>query len=132
MASYATSLRKGVKWYRKLATELLLGASIVNSWILYKSATRRKIQIRKFRFEIASVLTGIPIFDPSVNVSKKQHFLVKQTTRKNCSKCYLRFVDTVGRKSARNRVKKTFYYCKECPDRPFQCLECFNAVHKIK
>lgn len=132
MASYATSLRKGIKWYRKLATELLLGTSLVNSWIVYKAATGRNIQIRKFRFEIASVLTGIPISDPSIIVSKKQHFLGEQTTRKNCRNCYSRIVDTVGRENARNRVKKTYFYCKECPDRPFLCLECFNVLHKVK
>ena len=32
MASYATSLRKGLKWYRKLAIKLLLGVAVVNAW----------------------------------------------------------------------------------------------------
>ena len=42
MASYATTLRKGVKWYRKLATELMLGMAVVNAWVAYKKATRKK------------------------------------------------------------------------------------------
>uniref|UniRef100_A0A182RWV0 PiggyBac transposable element-derived protein domain-containing protein n=1 Tax=Anopheles funestus TaxID=62324 RepID=A0A182RWV0_ANOFN len=49
MGAYATTLRKGVKWYRKLAIELLLGTSVVNAWVIYKAATKQKIQIRKFR-----------------------------------------------------------------------------------
>ena len=31
MTSYITTLRKGVKWYRKLAIELLLGMAVVNA-----------------------------------------------------------------------------------------------------
>ena len=39
MALYATSLRKGVKWYHKLAIELLLGVAVVNAWTLYGKAS---------------------------------------------------------------------------------------------
>ena len=42
MASYVTTLRKGVKWYRKLATELLLGMVVVNAWVAYKEATKER------------------------------------------------------------------------------------------
>ena len=31
MALYATSLGKGVSWYRKLAIELILGIAVVNT-----------------------------------------------------------------------------------------------------
>lgn len=132
MSSYATSLRKGIKWYRKLATEMLLGVSIVNSWIVYKKATRRNIQIRRFRLEIASYLLGIPISNQSITVSVKQHFLEKQTERKNCSKCYSRFASLVGRDEARKKVQKTKFICKNCPECPYMCCDCFNALHKSK
>ena len=49
MASYATTLRKGVKWYRKLATELLLGVSVVNARVVYKEVTNTKIKISNFK-----------------------------------------------------------------------------------
>lgn len=131
MASYATSLRKGVKWYRKLATEFLLGISIVNSWIVYKAATHRKIKIRQFRLKIASYLLGIPLTGHSVTVSAKQHFFEKQIDRKYCSACYTQKID-LGREKARKHVKKTFYMCKSCPERPRFCHECFVAVHNPK
>nr|XP_034194812.1 piggyBac transposable element-derived protein 4-like [Osmia lignaria] len=41
MASYCTTLRKGVKWYRKLAIELILGSAVVNAWIIYKHLTKK-------------------------------------------------------------------------------------------
>lgn len=129
MSSYATSLRKGVKWHRKLATELLLGVSIVNSWIVYQAATRRKIQIRKYRMEIASHLLGIPCIR-YVPVSHKQHFLEKQSDRKNCQSCYRRLVDSLGRDAARKKIQKTYFCCMNCEDRPFLCVVCFNEFHK--
>lgn len=132
MSSYATSLRKGVKWYRKLATEFLLGISIVNSWIVYKTATRRKIQIRRFRMEIASYLLGIPLLNQSIPVSSKQHFLEKQNIRKNCTQCYRRLVNSLGREKARKKIQKTYYRCVNCPDNDYMCVECFNIVHKTK
>lgn len=131
MASYATSLRKGVKWYRKLATELLLGISIVNSWVVYKAATRRKIQIRLFRLQIASCLLDIPLTAHSVPVSKKQHFHVKQTVRKNCTSCYKRLSEIMDRKSAKNKAKKTVFICNSCPEKPPMCNECFAAIYKV-
>lgn len=132
MSSYATSLRKGVKWCRKLATEMLLGISIVNSWIVYKAATRRKIQIRKFRFETASYLLGISLSNHSIPVSVKQHFLAKHTERKNCSKCYQRLVNSLGRENARKKIQKTNFFCNNCPNHPSMCFACFNALHKTK
>ena len=42
MTSYVTTLRKGVKWYRKLAIELLLGIAVVNAWVAYKEATKER------------------------------------------------------------------------------------------
>lgn len=42
--SYATTLRKGVKWYRKLGIEYLLGISVVNAFAVYKKATKKRAQ----------------------------------------------------------------------------------------
>lgn len=41
MTSYASCLRKGVKWYRKLAFHCLLGMAVVNAWILSRRATNK-------------------------------------------------------------------------------------------
>lgn len=35
MASYATTIRKSIKWYRKLAIHFLIGISIVNAHVVY-------------------------------------------------------------------------------------------------
>lgn len=35
MVAYATNIRKGIKWFRKLALHLFLGTMIVNAHIVY-------------------------------------------------------------------------------------------------
>lgn len=49
MKSYNTSLRRGVKWYRKLAIELVVGSALVNAFIIHQSITNDKMTITKFR-----------------------------------------------------------------------------------
>lgn len=46
MSSYATTLREGFKWCKKLAMESILGISLVNALVVIKL---RHIQIRHFR-----------------------------------------------------------------------------------
>lgn len=36
LASYATTIRKGMKWYRKVAIELLTNTTVVNAFQVYK------------------------------------------------------------------------------------------------
>lgn len=36
LKSYATCLRKGVKWYRKLAMEMITGTALINAYILHQ------------------------------------------------------------------------------------------------
>lgn len=52
MKAYNSSLRRGVKWYRKLAIELVCGAAIVNSHWLHQRVTNNKMSITKFREEV--------------------------------------------------------------------------------
>ena len=59
MVFYATTIRKGIKWYRKLAIQLLLGISVVNTLTVYKIATRKDINIRIFRELLATKLLGL-------------------------------------------------------------------------
>ncbi|XP_050480259.1 piggyBac transposable element-derived protein 4-like isoform X1 [Bombus huntii] len=44
MVSYVTTIRKSIKWYRKLALHLLLGTTMVNAHIVYQTTTNRKIR----------------------------------------------------------------------------------------
>ncbi|CAH1998424.1 unnamed protein product [Acanthoscelides obtectus] len=47
--SYTTSLRRGVKWYPKLAIELLIGSALVNAHVLHQEVANEKMSITKFK-----------------------------------------------------------------------------------
>ena len=57
MITYSTTHRRTLKWYTKLASELLLNTSISNAMILYKQATKTKIKVSDFRMALAMHLT---------------------------------------------------------------------------
>ena len=50
IASYHTSLRKTIRWYHKLAMELILGTAVVNAAILYN---QRQLEAGLKRMKIA-------------------------------------------------------------------------------
>ena len=52
VASYAATLKKGVKWFRKLGIELLLNMTIANALVLFQTSHGRKINIRNFKESI--------------------------------------------------------------------------------
>ncbi|KAL6421600.1 hypothetical protein ACFW04_014221 [Cataglyphis niger] len=51
MTAYSSPLRKTVKWYKKLAIELLVNICIVNSMMLFKQVTQKNISISDFRIK---------------------------------------------------------------------------------
>ncbi|KAF2887253.1 hypothetical protein ILUMI_18920, partial [Ignelater luminosus] len=53
--SYSHCLRRGTKWYRKLAIEFLLGSAVVNTPLLYKDRND-KISITEFREKLSMSL----------------------------------------------------------------------------
>ncbi|XP_043262470.1 piggyBac transposable element-derived protein 3-like [Colletes gigas] len=135
MASYATTIRKSIKWYRKLALHLLLGTSIVNAHIVYQRATNKKIEIRKFReLLVAEWLSP----ENATHRNKTRNVFHKLEIRRNqqgkpirrmCALCYQKRRQTAERQEAKKNVKKTTTYCFNCPKYPQMCLECFNAHH---
>ncbi|XP_035228210.1 uncharacterized protein LOC118200356 [Stegodyphus dumicola] len=112
MGAYATTLRKGVKWYRKLGLELLLGVAVVNAWVVYRHVTKSKMKIRKFRERKVFQLLGMAI-DPDRNeqTSKKTHHLIDRIhengkkVRRKCHICYINISNTEGREQARKKAK---------------------------
>ena len=139
MASYATSLRKGVKWYRKLGIELILGISVVNAWILYEKASQKKHKIRNFKEELAGAMLKLSNNNREQQRSSMRldavHHLVKRVNstgkpmRRYCNSCYKRVKEESGREMARKTAKQTNTYCDQCIGQPHLCLSCFNALH---
>nr|XP_012152967.1 PREDICTED: piggyBac transposable element-derived protein 3-like [Megachile rotundata] len=138
MVSYATNIRKTIKWYRKLAIYLLLGTTIVNAHIVYQRATQKKIHIRKFRELLVTEWLSSKDTVPNPNRPKRRnlshHLEIRKNqqgkpVRKMCVLCYKKKRKMVERQQARKNLKKTTTYCLNCPKSPQMCLDCFNEFH---
>lgn len=126
MASYRSPLRKSIKWYRKVAFELLLNTSVINAHIVYNKVINTNVNIQDFRKCIILYLTNcnelIKRNENSKDIKKIGHKLLKaQGTSRNrgmCKSCYHRLKDKFSRKEALNKAKKVMIYCVECGDQP--------------
>lgn len=147
MSSYSTPVRKTMRWYHKVAEELLLGTALVNAWLAYKqnvgnnAATKKyKLSITTFKEKVVYDLLGLrdDVIDP---VKKTGHHYLsesdtfvgegknKRRLRKYCKVCYQKLVGTEGRAKAKN-LKKVTTLCGMCPNMPYLCKLCFQDIHK--
>lgn len=55
MVAYSSPLRRTIKWYKKLAIELLFNTCVLNSIVLFKQVTRKNIPIPDFRMKLAFI-----------------------------------------------------------------------------
>lgn len=136
MASYYTTLRKSLKWYKKVVLELLTGTTMVNSWIVYNKITGNKMTMVQFREVVArsllcsedSVLTVSPFRKKNHSLGKSEGIGKKKRLR--CRGCYEKNRQTLSSREADKKTKTVNTFCKDCPEKPFLCLECFNSKHK--
>ncbi|KAE8740588.1 hypothetical protein FOCC_FOCC013888, partial [Frankliniella occidentalis] len=114
MPSYRCFSRKGVKWYRKLALDMLLNLCMVNAWTLQKfdADSTRNIPIAEFREQVALDLLnhGNTPLAPLPNRVKHTLSMLKgarRQSRARCTGCYqaLRKSDK-SRKHAMVHAKK--------------------------
>lgn len=142
MTAYQSPLRKSIKWYRKMAIEIILNTAMVNAWILYKSVTKNSdMKILEFRKKVTYTLCesqfATDTATPSTSTGKRKrniqkHQIAKRSydKRKPCRECYEKVKKEQGWKIAKN-LKKIRTYCLNCDQEPSLCLECFNKVHEI-
>ncbi|KAL7635477.1 UNVERIFIED_CONTAM: hypothetical protein RMT77_014546 [Armadillidium vulgare] len=140
MASYATTLRKGVKWFTKLGLELLLGLSMVNAHYIYQYVTKKKLGIRQFRIKVTESLLKCEQTQRYKSPKQKQTHMLK--TQKNaankiinriCKHCYDRYAKCGGRNEAKKKASKSNYYCTGCivdGKNVYMCRPCFEKHHQ--
>lgn len=57
MSAYAPYLKRTLKWYRRLALDIMLGTSMVNAFIMYNANIgNNKISVVDFRRQVAEEL----------------------------------------------------------------------------
>lgn len=139
MSSYSTTLRRTIKWYRKILLELLFGTSIVNAWVLYNLLNKGQkptMKITTFREELClhflqdeqivnpPATQDSPVLHRLINVDGK-----KSTARRRCSGCYKIKRQTENRVTSANSVKRVITKCSVCD--VFFCVACFSSAHNI-
>ena len=144
LAAYNTSLRKSMKWYRKVAFELLTAMCIVNSFVLFNKyfcSPEKKLKITEFKEKLVVSLTGNELVETSnppsspASTSKTggrriNHQLIEdKKIRKRCVSCYAQMKQNEGAKVARNKTRRVHTYCEDCDGKPFLCVNCFNLKH---
>ncbi|KAL4143907.1 hypothetical protein QTP88_006161 [Uroleucon formosanum] len=148
LASYCTPMRKSIRWYHKVATEIILNTFVVNAQIMYNQHKfQKKLSIRQFRELIVDKLLKL---EPSSRTTVSQtsatqklgenrlhrrlalkHKLEEtedkchrnRKIRRRCTECYKNYSAELGYKEAINKAKKVTTFCSICPSKPFVCLQ---------
>lgn len=130
MAAYSSALRRSIKWYKKIAFDILVGTSVVNAYSLFKDVTHSKITITEFREKLVEGLFNIqPEDNDAEQITNVAHNLSKNKQRRRCQTCYKKYVSTGGRQAAQKKTPKIYTSCEKCG--MYMCLKCFMIKHNI-
>jgi len=129
MASYSSPLNRSLKWYRKIAFDILLSTSVVNALSLFKSVTKNNVKITFFKEEIIKSLLHKPEILKTIPLKANHNLVTSENGKKRmCQKCYATISTTLGRKAAQNKTRKVLTRCDEC--NIYICRDCFIIYHK--
>lgn len=70
LSSYSTSVRRSLKWFKKVAVELITGSALVNAYYLYnknKDINEKKISIIQFKENLCEQLLSLGKHNPTNN-----------------------------------------------------------------
>lgn len=136
LSSYSTCVRKSLRWYHKVATELFMGTTVVNGLIVYRMGNPGKtISVTSYREALVNSLLNLDIEKDGSQTKKSKHgHVIKETDqkckrnrkiRKRCIICYQKISAQQGFKVAVKLTKKVNTFCSTCPEKPFVCINCF-------
>ncbi|KAL4154119.1 hypothetical protein QTP88_001952 [Uroleucon formosanum] len=126
-SSYHSLLRKSMKWYRKVAIEIILSTSVLNAMCLYNKVNKTKIGITEFKEMLVKDMCGVY---EETDKEEVEHKLSKSGKRTRCVKCYDEMVKQGGRKHAQRITKQSNYWCAAC--QKVYCIECFFDDHRVR
>ncbi len=147
LSAYYTCLRRSIKWYQKVAFELIFGTAVVNSYLIYKeNYTTNNITILQFRESLVrSLLLGMPFenLKPGPRQQSKNYLKRKlvdhkleeiegsaRDVRRRCVGCYEKLRQQQSREASAMTAKRVKTFCPDCDK--FFCLDCFNEKHFSK
>jgi hypothetical protein len=123
LSSYYTCLRRSIKWYRKVAFELLSGTALANSYLIYKeNYTASKVTILHFcESLVRSLLLGLSFEKLKPGVKQKSAAQAKRKladhkleekessardVRRRCAGCYEKIWQYQSREASLETAKK--------------------------
>lgn len=127
MLSYYSSLRKTIRWPKKVSLHII-EIYIHNAHKIFQKVTSSKIKLIKFREEFVVALIGEEIQPVSKKIRLQElHYLEslpptekKQRPTKPCRIC-----------TQAKKRRETRYFCPACKEKPALCVEdCFKKFHK--
>jgi len=126
LCSYYLSNRRSIKWYRKIFF-YVIEASLVNSYIFYKTKNIQKTDLMNFQLSVIQGLTKVPLNfekefqkdNPCIKEHRLQgkHFIEVSKSRLDCVVC-----------SKKNCRKKTNNRCEICKVHLHE-TKCFKFYH---
>lgn len=145
LSSYSSPVRKSIRWYHKVATEIILGTSVVNAFIIYNTKTpQNKMSITQFREALVDQILGLDqpksileqITPPRSLITLKHKF--QETSekcsrnhkiRKRCTHCYKERKENAARNGlvqACKDTKRVTTLCTKCE--VYTCSNCFSNI----
>lgn len=141
MASYNSPIRRSVKWYRKIAFELIANTTIVNAHVMYTTVQQNKMDITEFREQLVlglikkaqSLSNAMPNSDDtSEDTPQMNHIIMTTNKRSRCSSCYEKMKTEFGRGHAVKHAKQVKTMCPGCNPSASMCTDCFFMKHVVK
>ena len=131
LSAYCTCLRRSIKWYRKVAFELVFGTALVNSYLIYRdNYAASDVTILQFRESLVRSLlldTASEKLKPgprprSTRQTKRKfadHKLEEKEgsardVRRRCAGCYEKIRRQYSREDSTATAKKIKTFCSEC------------------
>nr|XP_033342845.1 piggyBac transposable element-derived protein 4-like [Megalopta genalis] len=136
MSSYYNSLRRTIKWYRKLVIQLICGTCLVNTWYVHIKWGSKRMKIFKFRGKIIDHLLMDVVNSPREIITKNKNYFLSsyegpaRKSRRRCKECYKRLANLRGNQYVMKTTKKVKTFCNNCEGKPALCLTCFKKLHK--
>lgn len=121
LASYSTPVRKSIRWYHKVMTEILLNTSVINAQIMYNMKHYdSKMNVKQFRESL---------IDKMLNLRPTSRKLAQQMTVPNTPK-------STGnqRRSAapKHKIEETEEKCPRNRKLRKRCSECYKKISQEK
>ena len=140
-------LTRSLKWYRKVAFELIFGTAIVNSYLVYEeSYSTNNMTILKSRESLVRpLLFGMSFEQLKPDPGQKSTSQVKRKlcdhkleekegsardVRRRSLGCHKKLREQQSRETRAIIAKRIKAFCSDCDQ--FFCLDCFNEKHFSK